>query len=41
MKKDGNYSFQELEAKWQKYWADNNLFVFANNENTFDGEALE
>ena len=25
-----SYHFNEIEAKWQKYWADNNTFKAAN-----------
>ena len=26
-----SYKFREIEAKWQKYWADNETFMASNN----------
>ena len=31
MKKDGNYSFQEIETKWQKYWSSHDSFKSEDN----------
>ena len=32
MKQDGNYSFQEIEAKWQKYWSTHECFKTGDQE---------
>ena len=29
---ENKYNFKEIEVKWQKYWEDNNLFLFKNNK---------
>ena len=26
-----NYDFNQIEARWQKYWADNNVYKATNN----------
>ncbi len=30
--KEKEYNFKKIDAKWQKYWADNNLFEFTNSK---------
>lgn len=32
MEKDGNYNFQEIEAKWQKYWSKHDCFKTEDND---------
>ncbi len=29
---ENKYNFKEIESKWQKYWEDNNLFLFKDNK---------